>query len=107
MAPSLEAQSAVGPSRDTLRGRFAGVLLGTAIGDALGLPMEGMSASAIANRYPEITGYRLFGSTGFVSDDTEQSALVAQALTQHSGDMDRFIKAFRRALLAWFARLPW
>jgi ADP-ribosylglycohydrolase len=31
--------------------RLAGTLMGTAIGDALGLPAEGMSAARIARRF--------------------------------------------------------
>lgn len=90
-----------------LRDRFAGVLLGTAVGDALGLPMEGMRATAIARRYPKIDRFLLLGRTGFVSDDTEQSALVAQSLARHPWEKERFVRAFQRALLGWFLRLPW
>jgi ADP-ribosylglycohydrolase len=69
--------------------RLLGVLLGTALGDALGLPAEGMSARAIARRFGRMDRFRLLGSTGFVSDDTEQAALIAQALAQHPDDLDR------------------
>ena len=89
------------------RDRLAGILLGTAIGDALGLPVEGMSKAAIARAGITVDRYRLFGRTGFVSDDTEQSALVAQTLSAHPDDRDAFRQAFRRALLGWFLRLPW
>ncbi len=59
---------------------LTGVLLGTAVGDALGLYMEGLSAKSIATWFPTgINRYYLVGNTGFVSDDTEQSALIAQA----------------------------
>jgi ADP-ribosylglycohydrolase len=87
--------------------RFAGVLLGTAIGDALGLPMEGMTSRAVARRFPNFERYSLLGRTGYVSDDTEQSALVAQALARHPRDPEGFVRAFRRSLLGWFVRLPW
>lgn len=94
------------PSVD-LRDRLAGVLLGTAIGDALGLPMEGMYARSIAHVFPRIDRYFMLGRTGFVSDDTEQSALVAQSLARHPRSSARCVRAFRRSLLGWFARLPW
>jgi ADP-ribosyl-[dinitrogen reductase] hydrolase len=87
--------------------RLAGTLLGTAVGDALGLATEGMSAGAIARRFGRVERYRLLGRTGFVSDDTEQTALVAQSLARHPDDAERCVQAFRRALLAWFCRLPW
>jgi ADP-ribosylglycohydrolase len=84
--------------------RIAGTLLGTALGDALGLPCEGMSARRIARRFGLVDRFRLLGRTGFVSDDTEQSALVAQSLARDPGNPAR---AFRRSLLGWFFRLPW
>lgn len=84
-----------------------GVLLGTAVGDALGLVCEGMSARRIARRFGRLDRYHLLGRTGYVSDDTEQSALVAQSLARHPGDLDRCVRAFRRSLLGWFWRLPW
>ncbi len=89
------------------RERFRGVLLGTAVGDALGLVCEGMSARRIARRFGRLDRYHLLGRTGFVSDDTEQSALVAQCLARHPSQRDRCVRAFRRSLLGWFWRLPW
>jgi ADP-ribosyl-[dinitrogen reductase] hydrolase len=86
--------------------RLTGTLLGTALGDALGLPAEGMSAGAIARRFGAIDRFRLIGRTGFVSDDTEQAALVAQSLIHWPEDVDACTRAFRRSLLGWFARLP-
>ncbi len=86
---------------------LAGTLLGTALGDALGLPSEGMSARAIARRFGRIDRFRLLGKTGFVSDDTEQAALVAQSLACHPDNADACVRAFRRSLLGWFCRLPW
>lgn len=94
-------------SGDDLEDRLAGTLLGTALGDALGLPCEGMSSGAIARRFGVVDRFRLLGRTGFVSDDTEQSALVALSLAQHPDDVDACVRAFRRALLGWFCRLPW
>jgi len=90
-----------------LRDRVAGTLLGTALGDALGLPCEGMSAKRIARRFGKLDRYRLLGRTGYVSDDTEQSALVAQSLAKFPADPDRCARAFRRSLVGWFWRLPW
>ena len=87
--------------------RLAGTLLGTALGDALGLPCEGMSARSIARRFGRVDRFRLLGKTGFVSDDTEQSALVAQSLARHPNDVNACVQAFRRALFGWFCRLPW
>ena len=85
---------------------LSGTLLGTAIGDALGLPAEGMSAPQIQRRWGKVDRFRLCGPTGFVSDDTEQAALVAEALARHPDDPDLCAAAFRKALVAWFFRLP-
>ncbi|HEY2364811.1 MAG TPA: ADP-ribosylglycohydrolase family protein, partial [Polyangiaceae bacterium] len=87
--------------------RIRGVLYGTAMGDALGLPFEGMTGRSIERRYAKLDCYRMLGSIGIVSDDTEQTALVAQSLARHPRDRARFVRAFRFALLGWFLRLPW
>jgi ADP-ribosyl-[dinitrogen reductase] hydrolase len=87
--------------------RLTGTLLGTAVGDALGLATEGMSARAIARRFGRVERFHLIGSRGIVSDDTEQSALVAQSLARHPDDLGRCVRSFRRSLLGWFCRLPW
>lgn len=92
---------------DTLEGRLAGTLLGTALGDALGLACEGMSAASIARRFGVVDRFRLLGGTGYVSDDTEQAALVAQSLARHPDDPAACVRAFRRSLLGWACRLPW
>ena len=87
--------------------RLTGTLLGTALGDALGLATEGMSARAISRRFGRVERFHLIGRTGFVSDDTEQAALVAQSLGRYPDDVARCVIAFRRSLLGWFCRLPW
>jgi ADP-ribosylglycohydrolase len=91
------------------RRRLEGCLLGTAVGDALGLPYEGLSARRVHRRW-RAARYTLVGPWGFVSDDTEQSALVAQALcgaqTADGVDVDTVVRRFRWSLLGWFARLP-
>ena len=90
-----------------LKDRLVGTLLGTALGDALGLPVEGMSSGAIQRRFGRMDRFRLFGRTGFVSDDTEQTALLAESLIRHPADLDRCVEEFRKSMLGWFCRLPW
>lgn len=85
--------------------RVRGCLLGVAVGDALGLAMEGLSPATITRRFGALDRFHLLGRVGFVSDDTEQTALVAQALAE-SVDDDRVVARFRRHLRWWFARLP-
>jgi ADP-ribosylglycohydrolase len=104
--PSIPPPGGEAPPLD-LADRLAGTLLGTALGDALGIAAEGMSARAIARRFGRVERYHLLGGTGFVSDDTEQAALVAQSLARHPDDPERCARDFRRALFGWFCRLPW
>src|SRR5687767_13453710 len=101
---SLVTTSLLSPTRTD---RLAGTLLGTALGDALGLPAEGMTARAIARRFGRVDRFRLLGRTGFVSDDTEQAALVAQSLARHPDNLDHCVGAFRRSFLGGFCRVPW
>ena len=72
-----------------------------------GLPAEGLSPRAIQRRFGRMDRFHLLGRTGFVSDDTEQTALLAQSLIRHPADLNRCVKAFRKSLLGWFCRLPW
>lgn len=87
--------------------RLSGTLLGTAVGDALGLYMEGLSANSIDSQFSSgIDRYYLLGNVGFVSDDTEQSALVAQALIGNPPELSSSIRSFRASMLGWFCRMP-
>ncbi len=91
----------------TREDRLAGVLVGTAVGDALGLPVENLPARRIARLFGRVTRYRFLGATGFVSDDTEQSAFVADSLIRAgAGDPDRGARAFAWRLRGWALRAP-
>ncbi len=94
-------------NRDRLDDKFAGTLLGLAVGDALGLAVEGMSREAIIRRYGTIDRYRILEDVGYVSDNTEQTALLLTALLNAGDDLDRCVRGFRRHLLGWFLRIPW
>lgn len=85
--------------------RLDGALLGCALGDALGLPAEGLTPARIARRFGPLTRFHLVGRAGFVSDDTEQTALLAQALLEGQS-VAEVVARFRRHLRWWFARLP-
>jgi ADP-ribosyl-[dinitrogen reductase] hydrolase len=87
--------------------RLAGCLLGTAIGDALGLASEGLSPQRQARLFPATERYHLlpFGR-GMCSDDTEHAIMVAQSLVQTCGYTKAFGNAADfRAALAW--RMRW
>ena len=87
--------------------RLTGVLLGTAIGDALGLPFEGLPFSIVQKKFKEKDRFCFLGKKGIVSDDTELSALLAQSLLKSRNDLHKLIKYFKASLFGWFLRLPW
>jgi len=93
-------------STPKLRQRIAGVLLGTAVGDALGLPAENLSPRRIRRRWPEPLRMRLIFGRGMISDDTEHTLMVAQALLSHPDDPVAFQRGLAWKLRWWFAGLP-
>jgi ADP-ribosylglycohydrolase len=44
-----------------------GCIIGTAIGDAMGLPVEGLSKRRQSLMYPEISGHYLWGAAWFLT----------------------------------------
>ena len=83
-----------------------GCLLGTAIGDAVGLACEGLPRRRQARLFPHLDGPHLLGRRGMVSDDTEHTCLVAQALIESGSDTDGFTHALARRLRWWLLGLP-
>lgn len=91
---------------DDRRDRIAGSLLGTAVGDALGLPREGLSPGRASRMFGDDLRHALVFGRGMVSDDTEHTCLVAQALLSAQGDGDRFARALAWKLRFWVLGLP-
>ncbi|MBL7175795.1 MAG: ADP-ribosylglycohydrolase family protein [Desulfobacteraceae bacterium] len=83
-----------------------GSLLGAAIGDAAGLPMEGLSRRRQSRLYSTVQGYHLLFHKGMVSDDTEHICMVAQALMASGGDEEKFAKDLAWRMRKWFLCLP-
>ncbi|MEZ6061024.1 MAG: ADP-ribosylglycohydrolase family protein [Planctomycetaceae bacterium] len=83
-----------------------GCLIGTAVGDALGLPYEGLSARRAMKVFGPPTRHRLLFRRGMVSDDTEHTLIVAESLIESGGDTKRFERAFAKRLRRWFLSLP-
>ncbi len=83
-----------------------GCLLGTAVGDAIGLPYEGLSRRRAARIYGSLERHRFLFGRGMVSDDTEHTCIVAQALIASAGDVDLFRRYFARQLRLWLLGLP-
>ncbi len=75
--------------------RFLGCLLGLAIGDALGMPVEGWPRQRIAERFGRIDGYhpRLFPDgteikAGEFSDESDVALCIVESLTANNGVLD-------------------
>jgi ADP-ribosylglycohydrolase len=67
----------------TVQGRYSGCLLGGAIGDALGAPVEFMSRADIIARFGSkgITQYApAYGGLGTITDDTQMTLFTAEGL---------------------------
>jgi ADP-ribosyl-[dinitrogen reductase] hydrolase len=93
-------------TEQALRDVYRGVLLGTAVGDALGLPAENLSPEPIQRRWKGEWRMRLVFGRGMISDDTEHTLLVAQALLSHARDAAAFQRSLGWKLRWWFASLP-
>jgi ADP-ribosylglycohydrolase len=89
-----------------LQQRFAGLLLGTAVGDALGLPAEGLSRGRIERRWHGEWRHRFFVGQGMCSDDTEHSLFVAQAFLAHPEDPTAFQHCLAWKFRWWLLGLP-
>jgi len=89
-----------------LRERFAGLLRGTAVGDALGLPAENLSADQIRLRWKGQWKMRFIFGRGMVSDDTEHTLMVVQALLEHPDNATAFQRALAWKFRWWCASLP-
>lgn len=85
---------------------FAGVLLGTAVGDSLGLPAEGMSRRRIRKLWQGKWRHRFLFGHGMISDDTEHTLFVAQALLTHPDDPATFQRCLAGKLRLWLLGLP-
>jgi ADP-ribosyl-[dinitrogen reductase] hydrolase len=83
-----------------------GCLLGTAVGDALGLPYEAISRQRQKKLYPEITSHRFVFGRGMISDDTEHSCITAQALLVSAGDPVAFSRSLSWRLRGWLLSFP-
>ncbi|QEI08906.1 NUDIX domain-containing protein [Pigmentiphaga aceris] len=80
---SIEASQTQLATPAILRKRFLGCLLGGAVGDALGAPVEFMKRAEILHRFgPDgITDYApAYGGLGTITDDTQMTLFTAEGL---------------------------
>lgn len=86
---------------------IAGLILGTAVGDSIGLPREGISRRRAARLFGDgPLRQRLVAGCGMISDDTEHTCLVAQALLASHGEPEAFARSLAWRLRGWFLTLP-
>ena len=93
-------------SVNSLESRLKGLLLGTAVGDALGLPAENLSRGRIRRLWNGDWQMRLVFGRGMISDDTEHTLMVAQALLSHPDDALAFQRSLAGKFRWWFVGLP-
>ncbi|MGB0716010.1 MAG: ADP-ribosylglycohydrolase family protein [Phycisphaerae bacterium] len=87
--------------------KIKGCLVGTAVGDAIGLPREGLSRRRAERMFGNgpLQHAMLLGR-GLCSDDTEHTVMVAQALIAARLEPKAFLRDFSRRLRWWFLRIP-
>ena len=92
--------------------RARGALVGLAIGDALGMPTQGLPFALVQSRYagldrfvpaPDDNPISRGMAAGRVTDDTDQAVIVAEPLVEGQGRLDPLQLA--RRLLAWEDRM--
>lgn len=83
-----------------------GCMLGTAVGDALGLACEGLSRERQKRWFPALDGYHLLLGKGLCSDDTEHTCLIAQSIIVSGGDEEIFARDFAWRLRGWLLGCP-
>ena len=97
------------PSDAGLRNRFRGCLLGGAVGDALGAPVEFLDLDEIVRVYGEggIRDYApAYGKLGSITDDTQMTLFTAEAMLSAHLDsaLNGQLPDFFRAATASYAR---
>jgi ADP-ribosyl-[dinitrogen reductase] hydrolase len=91
----------------TLEDQFRGVVIGTAVGDAIGLPREGLNRRRAARMFGgQPLAHRLVFGRGMVSDDTEHTCMVAQSLLASGGDPSAFARSLAWRLRWWLLAFP-
>jgi ADP-ribosyl-[dinitrogen reductase] hydrolase len=90
----------------TPKDAIIGCILGTAVGDAVGLAAEGLSRRRQQKLFPRLSGPCLLGNRGMFSDDTEHTIMVAQALIESDGGPTLFTRCLARRMRIWLLGLP-
>lgn len=81
-------------------------LVGGAVGDSMGLPYEALSARRARRWSRGPLAQRFVFGHGMVSDDTDHTVFVAQALLRSDGNVDKFRRVLAWRLRLWLLCLP-
>ena len=87
-----------------------GCLLGTAVGDALGLPYENLSPARGRRLWGEPEHYHLCFGRGMTSDDTDHICMVAEAWgtarADDDVDLEHFASHLEQSFKRWLLTFP-
>lgn len=89
-----------------LESALAGCLLGGAVGDALGLPREGLNPAKAQRLFGVAVRHCFVRGRGMVSDDTEHALMTACALAESAGEPQAFTQSLARSLRHWLLLFP-
>jgi len=98
-------ENQIRPARIT-KDAIIGCILGTAVGDSLGLPYEGLGPGRGRRLFGPPDRHRLLFGRGMVSDDTEHTCFVTRALIDSRLDPALFSRLLARSLRWWLVLLP-
>lgn len=87
----------------SLASRVAGCLLGGAIGDALGAPIEFDSLAKIRARFGERGVVDFVDDVGLITDDTQMTLFTAEGILDARADGSDPVVAVHRSYLRWLA----
>lgn len=90
--------------------QITGLLIGTAVGDAIGLAREGIAPKRARRMFGDKIQHNLivtpWGRIGLCSDDTEHAAMVAQCLLSCKLNPKDFSGRLGRGMRRWFLTMP-
>lgn len=92
------------------RDKIAGAVYGFAIGDAMGATTEFLTAKQVKTIYGKVKniigGGWLNLKAGEVTDDTQMTACVMNALMEYPDDIDKFESKCAENFVTWFCTKP-
>ena len=94
------------PADSRLVDALQGCVLGTAVGDSVGLPFENLSQRSVAKLMRRPLEQSLLFGKGVVSDDTEHTVMVLLSLLEAGRDAVRFRTCLAKRFRWWLSALP-